>query len=84
MCDEKHEQWINVKFLVKLKKKTATDCYTLLKDVVVRILYLLCMFLNGINDFLKSERALKMTTNQLTGLCFNSINTMKVCTEIVV
>ncbi|XP_050506700.1 protein GVQW3-like [Diabrotica virgifera virgifera] len=32
MCDEKHEQRINVKFLVKLKKKTPTECYNLLKE----------------------------------------------------
>ncbi len=32
MCDEKHEQQINVKFLVKLKK-TPTECYKLLKEV---------------------------------------------------
>ncbi|KYN42047.1 hypothetical protein ALC56_03516 [Trachymyrmex septentrionalis] len=31
MCDEKHEQRINVKFLVKLKK-TPTECYKLLKE----------------------------------------------------
>ncbi|KAG5321996.1 MOS1T transposase, partial [Acromyrmex heyeri] len=31
MCDEKHEQRINVKFLVKLKK-TPTKCYKLLKE----------------------------------------------------
>ncbi|XP_050516736.1 protein GVQW3-like [Diabrotica virgifera virgifera] len=31
MCDEKHEQRINVKFLVKLKK-TPTECYNLLKE----------------------------------------------------
>ncbi|KAG5320522.1 MOS1T transposase, partial [Acromyrmex heyeri] len=31
MCDEKHEQRINVKFLIKLKK-TPTECYKLLKE----------------------------------------------------
>ena len=31
MCDKKHEQRINVKFLVKLKK-TPTECYKLLKE----------------------------------------------------
>ncbi|KAG5313520.1 GVQW3 protein, partial [Pseudoatta argentina] len=31
MCDGKHEQRINVKFLVKLKK-TPTECYKLLKE----------------------------------------------------
>ncbi|KAG5331335.1 MOS1T transposase, partial [Acromyrmex charruanus] len=31
MCDEKHEQRINVKFFVKLKK-TPTECYKLLKE----------------------------------------------------
>ena len=31
MCDEKHEQRINVKFLVKLKKNP-TECYKLLKE----------------------------------------------------
>ncbi|KYN33876.1 hypothetical protein ALC56_11689 [Trachymyrmex septentrionalis] len=31
MYDEKHEQRINVKFLVKLKK-TPTECYKLLKE----------------------------------------------------
>ena len=31
MCDEKHEQRINVKFLVKLKK-IPTECYKLLKE----------------------------------------------------
>ncbi len=30
--DEKHEQRINVKFLIKLKKKTLTECYKFLKD----------------------------------------------------
>ncbi len=31
MNDEKHKQWINVEFLVKLKK-TPTECYKLLKE----------------------------------------------------
>jgi len=31
MCDEKHEQLINMKFLVKLKK-SPTECYKLLKE----------------------------------------------------
>ena len=31
MCDEKHEQRINLKFLVKLKK-TPTECYKLLQE----------------------------------------------------
>lgn len=31
MCDEKHEQRINLKFLIKLKK-TPTECYKLLKE----------------------------------------------------
>ncbi len=29
--DEKHKQWINVKFLIKLKK-TPTKCYKLFKE----------------------------------------------------
>ncbi len=39
MCDKKHEQQINVKFLVKLKENL-TECYKLLKTPTVRILYL--------------------------------------------
>ncbi len=33
MCDKKHKQWINVKFIIKLKKApTDNECYKLLKE----------------------------------------------------
>ncbi len=32
MCDEKHEQRINVKFLIKSRKKKLTECNMLLKE----------------------------------------------------
>ncbi len=85
LCDEKHKQWINVKLFIKLKI-TLTECYYLLKEAVVRILYLVFMFSNGINCFLKAERALKMTNIliNLSQLHKQWPKSMKLCVEIIV
>ena len=64
MCDEKHDQWINVKFLIKLKK-TPTECYKLLKEAYGENSLSRAHVSNGINGFLKAERTPKMTNFQI-------------------
>ncbi len=50
-----------MKLLVKLKKKLRLSAISCLKNPMVRILYFVGVFLNGINGYLKAERTLKMT-----------------------
>lgn len=80
--DEKHEQQINVKFLVKLKKSSDR----VLHVVEMTILYLVRVFASGINGFLKAERAPTMTNVQvdLSQRYNQSSKSMKLCAEIVV
>ncbi|GFV34937.1 hypothetical protein TNCV_3482321 [Trichonephila clavipes] len=62
MCDEKQEQRINLKFLVKLKELRLSDI-NCCKGPMGIILYLVRMFFSGVSASVWSrEKALKMTS----------------------
>ncbi len=82
MCDEKHEQQINVKFLIKLKKKLWLSAISRRKRPMMRIFYLVCMSLNGINGFLKAGKAPKMSNVQVN-LSVSTPHTVTKINEIV-
>ena len=64
MCDEKHEQRINVKFLVKLKK-TSTECYKLLKEAYGENSLSRARVFEWYKRFSEGERAPKMINVQV-------------------
>ncbi len=88
ICNKKHEQQINMKFLIKLKKKLWLSAISCWKRTLVRILYFIGLFLHGINGFLKSEKAAKKTNVQvnpsLFQFCKQWSKSIKLCAEIIV
>jgi len=50
---------------------------------MVRIHYFVCVFSNGINDFLKAERTLKMTNFQVVRDTVSTLQTVTKVNEIV-
>ncbi len=67
-CDKRHEKQINVKFLVKLKK-TLPQCNKLLKETYGKNTLSLLQVFKCNKQFLKAERASKMTNIQVNCLC---------------
>ncbi len=65
LCDKKREHWINLKFLVKFKKKTPTECYKFSKEAYGENSLSCVCVANGINSFLMVERVPKMTNIQV-------------------